>query len=162
MENWGLITYRETNLLYDEEESSSSNKQRVASVIAHELVHQWFGNIVTMDWWDDLWLNEGFASFFEYIGVEEAEPTWDMVSSSRDIVIISDVLPVMVDDALVSSHPIIVDVSSPAEITSVFDGISYSKVKTFSDFLKHYKYLKDFYFKNAKTANFWASLAEVC
>uniref|UniRef100_A0A671X7W2 Aminopeptidase n=1 Tax=Sparus aurata TaxID=8175 RepID=A0A671X7W2_SPAAU len=123
MENWGLITYRETNLLYDENQSSSYNKQRVASVIAHELVHQWFGNIVTMDWWDDLWLNEGFASFFEYIGVERAEPDWGM----RDIMIISDVLPVMVDDALLSSHPIIVNVSSPAEITSVFDTISYSK-----------------------------------
>ncbi|TDG98553.1 hypothetical protein EPR50_G00201600 [Perca flavescens] len=168
MENWGLITYRETNLLYDENQSSSFNKQRVASVIAHELVHQWFGNIVTMDWWDDLWLNEGFASFFEYIGVEKAEPSWGM----RDIMIISDVLPVMVDDALLSSHPIIVSVSTPAEITSVFDGISYSKGASILRMLEGWmgkdkfrdgcrKYLKDYYFKNAKTANFWASLAEV-
>ncbi|XP_041828234.1 glutamyl aminopeptidase isoform X2 [Melanotaenia boesemani] len=168
MENWGLITYRETNLLYDENQSSSYNKQRVASVIAHELVHQWFGNIVTMDWWDDLWLNEGFASFFEYIGVEKAEPSWTM----RDIMIIQDVLPVMVNDALLSSHPIIVDVSSPAEITSVFDAISYSKGASVLRMLEDWmgratfrdgcrKYLKDFYFKNAKTANFWASLADV-
>uniref|UniRef100_UPI0037E760AF glutamyl aminopeptidase n=1 Tax=Semicossyphus pulcher TaxID=241346 RepID=UPI0037E760AF len=168
MENWGLITYRETNLLYDEKESSSYNKQRVASVIAHELVHQWFGNIVTMDWWDDLWLNEGFASFFEYIGVERAEPTWGM----RDIMIISDVLPVMVDDALVSSHPIIVDVSTPSEITSVFDAISYSKGASILRMLEDWmgkeefrdgcrKYLKDYYMTNAKTANFWASLASV-
>ncbi|XP_044537581.1 glutamyl aminopeptidase [Gracilinanus agilis] len=78
MENWGLITYRETNLLYDPEESASSNKQRVAAVVAHELVHQWFGNIVTMDWWEDLWLNEGFASFFEFLGVNEAEKNWQM------------------------------------------------------------------------------------
>ncbi|XP_036927026.1 glutamyl aminopeptidase [Acanthopagrus latus] len=168
MENWGLITYRETNLLYDENQSSSYNKQRVASVIAHELVHQWFGNIVTMDWWDDLWLNEGFASFFEYIGVEKAEPDWGM----RDIMIISDVLPVMVDDALLSSHPIIVNVSSPAEITSVFDTISYSKGASILRMLEDWmgkdqfrdgcrKYLKDYTFKNAKTANFWASLADV-
>ncbi|KAK5600388.1 hypothetical protein CRENBAI_025272 [Crenichthys baileyi] len=168
MENWGLITYRESNLLYDDKESSSYNKQRVASVIAHELVHQWFGNIVTMDWWDDLWLNEGFASFFEYIGVEEAEPSWGM----RDIMIIDDVLPVMVDDALLSSHPIIVDVSSPAEITSVFDAISYSKGASILRMLEDWmgrdmfrdgcrKYLKDFYFNNAKTSNFWASLTEV-
>ncbi|XP_030213006.1 glutamyl aminopeptidase [Gadus morhua] len=168
MENWGLITYRENNLLYDEEESSSYNKQRVASVIAHELVHQWFGNIVTMDWWDDLWLNEGFASFFEYIGVEKAEPTWGM----RDIMLISDVLPVMVDDALLSSHPIIVDVSTPAEITSVFDGISYSKGASILRMLEDWmgkdnfrdgcrKYLKDNQFKNAKTEDFWASLASV-
>ncbi|XP_076022170.1 glutamyl aminopeptidase [Genypterus blacodes] len=168
MENWGLITYRETNLLYDESQSSSYNKQRVASVIAHELVHQWFGNIVTMDWWDDLWLNEGFASFFEYVGVEEAEPTWRM----RDIMIISDVLPVMEDDALLSSHPIIVDVSTPAEITSVFDSISYSKGASILRMLENWmgrdvfrdgcrQYLKGYHFQNAKTANFWASLAEV-
>ncbi|XP_039992322.1 glutamyl aminopeptidase [Xiphias gladius] len=168
MENWGLITYRETNLLYDESQSSSYNKQRVASVIAHELVHQWFGNIVTMDWWDDLWLNEGFASFFEYIGVDKAESSWGM----RDIMIINDVLPVMVDDALLSSHPIIVNVSSPAEITSVFDAISYSKGASILRMLEDWmgkdmfrdgcrKYLKDYQFKNAKTANFWASLASV-
>ncbi|KAJ8385784.1 hypothetical protein AAFF_G00182280 [Aldrovandia affinis] len=168
MENWGLITYRENNLLYNVNESSSYNKQRVASVISHELVHQWFGNIVTMDWWDDLWLNEGFASFFEYVGVEEAEPTWKM----RDIMIIDDVLPVMVDDALLSSHPIIVDVSTPAEITSVFDGISYSKGASILRMLEDWmgrdnfrdgcrKYLKDFEYKNAKTSDFWRSLAEV-
>ncbi|KAK5885814.1 hypothetical protein CesoFtcFv8_016911 [Champsocephalus esox] len=160
MENWGLITYRETNLLYDANQSSSYNKQRVASVIAHELVHQWFGNIVTMDWWDDLWLNEGFASFFEYVGVEKAEPSWGM----RDIMIISDVLPVMVDDALLSSHPIIVDVSTPAEITSVGASIlrmleDWMGKDLFRDGCR--KYLKDYHFQNAKTANFWASLANV-
>uniref|UniRef100_A0AAY4C819 Aminopeptidase n=1 Tax=Denticeps clupeoides TaxID=299321 RepID=A0AAY4C819_9TELE len=166
MENWGLITYRETNLLFDERESSSYNKQSVASVIAHELVHQWFGNIVTMDWWDDLWLNEGFASFFEYVGVEKAEPDWNM----RDIMLISDVLPVMVDDALLSSHPIIVDVSTPAEITSVFDAISYSKGASILRMLEELvgrdtfrdgcrKYLKDFTFQNAKTSDFWEAQA---
>uniref|UniRef100_A0A8C3M2A8 Aminopeptidase n=1 Tax=Geospiza parvula TaxID=87175 RepID=A0A8C3M2A8_GEOPR len=124
MENWGLITYRETNLLYDPAESATSNKQRVAAVIAHELVHQWFGNIVTMDWWDDLWLNEGFASYFEFLGVNATEPDWKMPEQ----VLIEDVLPVLKDDSLLSSHPIVANVSSPAEITSVFDGISYSKV----------------------------------
>uniref|UniRef100_A0AAR2K1T5 Aminopeptidase n=1 Tax=Pygocentrus nattereri TaxID=42514 RepID=A0AAR2K1T5_PYGNA len=162
MENWGLITYRETNLLYDEAESSSYNKQRVASVVSHELVHQWFGNIVTMDWWDDLWLNEGFASFFEFVGVDQAEPTWEM----RDIMLLDDVFPVMVDDALLSSHPIIVDVSTPAEITSVFDAISYSKGASILRMLESWigrdtfrdgcrKYLKDYTFQNAKTSDFW-------
>ncbi|XP_075924535.1 glutamyl aminopeptidase-like isoform X2 [Petromyzon marinus] len=79
MENWGLITYRETNLLYDPRESSSFNQQRVAAVVAHELTHQWFGNIVTMEWWDDLWLNEGFASYFEFLGVHSFLPEWRMV-----------------------------------------------------------------------------------
>ncbi|NXE54489.1 AMPE aminopeptidase, partial [Casuarius casuarius] len=165
MENWGLITYRETNLLYDPTESSSSNKQTVASVIAHELVHQWFGNIVTMDWWDDLWLNEGFATYFEYLGVNVAEPDWQML----DQVLTDDMLPVMKDDSLLSSHSIVVDVSSLAEITSVFDGISYSKGASILRMLQDWLtpdlfqkgcqiYLKDNYFQNAKTDDFWAAL----
>ncbi|XP_043917396.1 glutamyl aminopeptidase [Protopterus annectens] len=168
MENWGLITYRETNLLYDQNESSSTNQQRVAAVVAHELVHQWFGNIVTMEWWDDLWLNEGFASFFEYIGVNAAEPGWRML----DQMLVDDFFPVMADDALLSSHPIIVSVSTPAEITSVFDGISYSKGASILRMLQQWMgeenfqsgcqaYLKRFKFENAKTDDFWEALAQV-
>ncbi|XP_036619402.1 glutamyl aminopeptidase [Trichosurus vulpecula] len=167
MENWGLITYRETNLLYDPEESASSNQQRVAAVIAHELVHQWFGNIVTMDWWDDLWLNEGFASFFEFLGVNHAEDDWQML----DQILLEDVLPVQEDDSLISSHPIVVDVTTPDEITSVFDGISYSKgasiLRMVRDWITPEKfqlgcqqYLKKHEFKNAKTDDFWAALEE--
>ncbi|XP_065546290.1 glutamyl aminopeptidase [Lathamus discolor] len=167
MENWGLITYRETNLLYDPDESATSNKQRVAAVIAHELVHQWFGNIVTMDWWDDLWLNEGFASYFEFLGVNAAERNWQMLEQ----VLIDDVLPVMMDDSLQSSHPIVVDVSSTAEITSVFDGISYSKGASILRMLQDWMtpdvfqkgcqiYLKKHHFQNAKTDQFWEALEE--
>ncbi|XP_041036385.1 glutamyl aminopeptidase [Carcharodon carcharias] len=168
MENWGLVTFRETNLLFDQNESSSYNQQRVASVIAHELVHQWFGNLVTMDWWDDLWLNEGFASFFEYIGVNATEFDWLML----DQILIDDVLSVMADDALLSSHPIIVNVSTPSEITSVFDGISYSKGASILRMLRDWitpeefqqgcqKYLMDHRFANAKTDDFWQALTEV-
>ncbi|XP_069782286.1 glutamyl aminopeptidase [Narcine bancroftii] len=167
MENWGLITYRETNLLFDVNESSSYNRQRVATVVAHELVHQWFGNLVTMDWWDDLWLNEGFASFFEYIGVHASQPSWLMI----DQILTDEVLPVMADDALLSSHPIIVNVSTPAEITSVFDGISYSKGASILRMLRNWitpdtfqkgcqKYLRDHQFQNAKTDDFWKALAQ--
>lgn len=167
MENWGLVTYRETNLLYDPLQSASSNQQRVASVVAHELVHQWFGNIVTMDWWDDLWLNEGFASFFEFLGVNHAEGDWQMLSQ----VLLEDVLPVQEDDSLMSSHPVVVTVSTPAEITSVFDGISYSKgasiLRMLQDWITPEKfqkgcqiYLEKFKFKNAKTSDFWESLEE--
>ncbi|XP_037686396.1 glutamyl aminopeptidase [Choloepus didactylus] len=167
MENWGLITYRETNLLYDPKESASSNQQRVASVVAHELVHQWFGNIVTMDWWDDLWLNEGFASFFEFLGVNHAEGDWQM----RDQMLHEDVLPVQEDDSLMSSHPIVVTVTTPAEITSVFDGISYSKgasiLRMLEDWITPEKfqkgcqnYLVKYKFKNAKTSDFWEALEE--
>ncbi|KAM6301234.1 glutamyl aminopeptidase [Aegotheles albertisi] len=167
MENWGLITYRETNLLYDPKESATSNKQRVAAVVAHELVHQWFGNIVTMDWWDDLWLNEGFASYFEFLGVNATEPDWQMLEQ----VLIDDVLPVMEDDSLLSSHPIVVTVSSPAEITSVFDGISYSKGASILRMIRDWitpdlfqkgcqAYLKKHHFQNAKTQQFWEALEE--
>ncbi|XP_058660044.1 glutamyl aminopeptidase isoform X2 [Ammospiza nelsoni] len=167
MENWGLITYRETNLLYDPAESATSNKQRVAAVIAHELVHQWFGNIVTMDWWDDLWLNEGFASYFEFLGVNATEPDWKMPEQ----VLIDDVLPVLMDDSLLSSHPIVANVSSPAEITSVFDGISYSKGASILRMIQDWitpelfqkgcqAYLKKYPFQNAKTEQFWEALEE--
>ncbi|XP_001363921.2 glutamyl aminopeptidase [Monodelphis domestica] len=167
MENWGLITYRETNLLYDPEESASSNKQRVATVVAHELVHQWFGNIVTMDWWEDLWLNEGFASFFEFLGVNEAEKNWQM----RNQMLLEDVLPVQEEDSLMSSHPIVVTVTTPDEITSVFDGISYSKGASILRMLEDWitpqnfqlgcqRYLENYKFKNAKTDDFWEALKQ--
>ncbi|XP_032189043.1 glutamyl aminopeptidase [Mustela erminea] len=167
MENWGLITYRETNLLYDPQESASSNQQRVASVVAHELVHQWFGNTVTMEWWEDLWLNEGFASFFEFLGVNQVEKDWQM----RDQMLLEDVLPVQEDDSLMSSHPIVVTVTTPAEITSVFDGISYSKgasiLRMLEDWMTPEKfqkgcqiYLAKYKFSNAKTEDFWGALEE--
>uniref|UniRef100_A0A8C5M7M6 Aminopeptidase N n=1 Tax=Leptobrachium leishanense TaxID=445787 RepID=A0A8C5M7M6_9ANUR len=84
MENWGLMIYRESALLYDPEVSSISNKERIAIIIAHELAHQWFGNLVTIRWWNDLWLNEGFASYVEFLGADRAEPTWNIVFVTRD------------------------------------------------------------------------------
>jgi glutamyl aminopeptidase len=123
MENWGLVTYRETNLLFNSTEASASNKQRVATVVAHELAHMWFGNLVTMKWWDDLWLNEGFASYVEYLGVHHVHPDWDMDAHF----LVDDMFPVMEVDSAISSHPIVVPVSHPNQITEVFDSISYSK-----------------------------------
>ncbi|MGH0164818.1 UNVERIFIED_CONTAM: hypothetical protein FKN15_047879 [Acipenser sinensis] len=85
MENWGLITYRETALLYDPHVSSTSNKERVVTIIAHELAHQWFGNLVTVRWWNDLWLNEGFASYVEYLGADYAEPSWNIAYLRKQV-----------------------------------------------------------------------------
>lgn len=79
MEHWGLVTYRETALLYDRSFSSTWNKQRIAAVIAHELAHMWFGNLVTMAWWNDLWLNEGFARFMEYKAINKVYSDWGLV-----------------------------------------------------------------------------------
>ncbi|XP_069102239.1 aminopeptidase N-like [Argopecten irradians] len=123
MENWGLITYRETAMLYDPLESSEVNKQRVAVVVSHELAHQWFGNLVTPSWWDDLWLNEGFASFVEYMGVDYVHPDWKMF----DQFVVEDVQSVFNFDGLVTSHPVYVPVSHPDEINEIFDRISYGK-----------------------------------
>ncbi|XP_023241826.1 glutamyl aminopeptidase-like [Centruroides sculpturatus] len=123
MEHWGIITFREVNLLFDKITTTPKQKERVAIVISHELAHMWFGNLVTMKWWDDLWLNEGFASFIEYKGVDWVEPNWNML----DQFLIDDVQPVMEVDVSNSSHPIIQPVGHPDEINEIFDIISYSK-----------------------------------
>ncbi|XP_043267317.1 endoplasmic reticulum aminopeptidase 2-like isoform X2 [Venturia canescens] len=123
MENWGLITYRETSILYDPQETSTGAHELVAVVIAHELAHQWFGNLVTMKWWNDIWLNEGAASFFEYKGVNSVSPEWNMM----DQFVLDQTQSGLVLDALATSHPISVPVKDPAEIGAIFDTISYSK-----------------------------------
>jgi len=124
MENWGLITYRETSILYDDKETSAAAHQWVAVVVAHELAHQWFGNLVTMRWWNDLWLNEGFASFLEYRGVEHVMPGWSMMAQF----VLDKTQQGLKLDALSTSHPISVSVHDPVEIEAIFDSISYSKV----------------------------------
>ncbi|KAK5620749.1 hypothetical protein CRENBAI_019140 [Crenichthys baileyi] len=168
MENWGLITYRETALLYDEDFSSNSNKQRIATIIAHELAHMWFGNLVTLRWWNDLWLNEGFASYVEYLGADKAEPTWNV----KDLIVLSDVHRVFAVDALATSHPLSSneeDIKKPAQISELFDAISYSKgasvLRMLSDFLSEeiftkglQSYLREFAFGNTVYTDLWKHL----
>ncbi|XP_065203828.1 aminopeptidase N-like [Planococcus citri] len=134
MENWGLITFRETTMLYKEGVSTRFNKEDVATVVAHELAHQWFGNLVTPDWWSDLWLNEGFATYMEYIGTDNVEPTWKIL----DQFVVEELQSVLNLDALVSSHPISVQVSDPDEINEIFDGISYSKGASIIRMMDHF------------------------
>ncbi|XP_066912412.1 glutamyl aminopeptidase-like isoform X1 [Clytia hemisphaerica] len=167
MENWGLITYRLTSILYDEKESSSSNKQWVAVVIAHELAHQWFGNLVTMKWWNDLWLNEGFAAFTEFIGANHTDPSWQMM----DQFIVDDVQSSMVLDSHLNSHPISVEVKDPSQINEIFDTISYDKGASIIRMMKHFlgsnvfhtglqNYLKKFQFSNAVSDDLWQCLSK--
>uniref|UniRef100_A0A8C1WMZ1 Aminopeptidase n=1 Tax=Cyprinus carpio TaxID=7962 RepID=A0A8C1WMZ1_CYPCA len=127
MENWGLVTYREQSLFYDPKESSNGDKEWVVTVIAHELAHMWFGNLVTMRWWNDLWLNEGFASYVSYLGADYAEPTWNI----KDLMVLQQVQRAFAVDALVSSHPLSSredEVITPDQISQLFDTITYSKV----------------------------------
>ncbi|XP_023035875.2 uncharacterized protein LOC6650874 [Drosophila willistoni] len=165
MEHWGLVTYRETSLLYDVETSSTTNKQRIASVIAHEFAHMWFGNLVTMNWWNDLWLNEGFASFIEYLGVDSVFPEWQM----RNQFITSTLHAVLTLDGTLGSHPIIQTVKNPDQITEIFDTITYSKgsslVRMVEDFLGETtfrqavtNYLNEYKYKTAETADFFAEI----
>ncbi|KXJ20434.1 Endoplasmic reticulum aminopeptidase 1 [Exaiptasia diaphana] len=123
MENWGLITYRERYLLWEASVSSEWNKVTTSNIISHEIAHQWFGNIVTMKWWDDLWLNEGFATYMTSKGTADAHPTWQM--DDRNFwSSFSTAIPL---DGLVSSHPVKVRVNGPNEIFEIFDAISYRK-----------------------------------
>src|SRR6185369_11319931 len=123
MENWGCITFREHALLVDPNHTSLGSKQYVALVVAHELAHQWFGNLVTMRWWSDLWLNEGFASWIEYLAVDHLFPEWQMWTQF----VVDEQQQALKMDALEHTHPIEVPVYHPDEIRTIFDAISYSK-----------------------------------
>ncbi len=168
MENWGAITYRESALLVDEDHSSLSNKQWVALVIAHEIAHQWFGNLVTMEWWTDLWLNEGFASYIEYLAVDKLFPEWDIWTQFST----HELGTALRLDALLHTHPIEIPVHHPDEIGEIFDEVSYSKgasvIRMLADYLgeegfrnglRHY--LKKHSYKNTETLHLWEAFEKI-
>src|SRR5437899_11181427 len=168
MENWGAITFRETVLLYDPKTSSTETKQHIAEVISHEIAHQWFGNLVTMKWWNDLWLNESFATFMATKAVDKYYPEWDF----WDQFLISEMTGGLSLDSLKTSHPIDVKVKSPAEVRQIFDEISYNKggcvLMMLENFLgeKNFRiglhnYLLKHRYNNAKGEDLWKSLALV-
>lgn len=167
MENWGLITYRETAMLYSPEESSASNKQRVATVVVHELAHQWFGNLVTPTWWTDVWLNEGFASFMEYVGTEHVEPSWQM----KEQFVVSELQYVFGIDSLESSHPISVPVVNQDQLGEIYDVIAYVKGSSIIRMMNYYlgeetfrkgisDYLKAFEYAAADQDDLWQFLTQ--
>lgn len=168
MENWGLITYRSTALLYSPEKSAPSYKQNVAYVVAHEIAHQWFGNLVTMQWWDELWLNEGFATWVGYYAVDYLFPEWDIFSEF----VSSSLQQALRLDGLRNSHPIKVPVIDALDIDQLFDAISYLKGSSAILMLSTYlgtdvflngvaKYLIKHQFGNTTAENLWAAIAEV-
>ena len=152
MENWGLITYRETSLLYSEEETSVESKQWIGVVVAHELAHQWFGNLVTMLWWNDLWLNEGFASWMEYRGVDHIQPDWKM----RDQFLVDVVAPALELDSLTTSHPISVEVKDPKVLNTL------SKARTSCGIKKYSGYQFFLYQRELQIAHLAISFPSYC
>ena len=168
MENWGAITFREIGILVDNDNTSVGSKQMIAEVIAHELAHQWFGNLVTMEWWTHLWLNEGFASYISYLAVDKLFPKWDIWTQFS-----TNTLGVALRlDALAHTHPIEVEVYHPDEIGEIFDEVSYSKgasvirmlaeylgEKNFRDGLRYY--LKKHSYKNTETIHLWQAFEKV-
>ncbi|XP_041853579.1 alanyl (membrane) aminopeptidase a isoform X2 [Melanotaenia boesemani] len=168
MENWGLVTYQEGVLLYEEGISSLLHKEVITSIIAHELAHQWFGNMVTMKWWNELWLNEGFATYMSYFAVDKVEPTFQI----KDALIMYDLHMAFEEDALASSHPLSPppqDVETTSEVIGMFDAISYSKgamvLRMLADFVGERvftngirMYLKTFKGGNTEQNDLWDSI----
>jgi tricorn protease interacting factor F2/3 len=166
MENWGAITFREI-LLHADKDTSTSTKKSIAEVIAHEIAHMWFGDLVTMKWWDDIWLNESFATFMAYKVVDWGFPQWkiwqDFVKNSTG--------GAMARDALKSTHPIESKVQSPEEIEELFDEISYGKGASILRMIEAYvgpekfqkgvsNYLQRFRYSNATGRDLWNHLQE--
>lgn len=168
MENWGLVTYRTTAVLFDEATSSAAYKTHVVYVVAHELAHQWFGNLVTMSWWKDLWLNEGYATYVGWLAVDYLYPEWQVFNR-----FVSEALQgALTLDSLRQSHPIEVPVKSALDIDQIFDHISYLKgastIRMISNLLSDKvfvkgvsNYLKKYAYANATSNNLWSALSDV-
>ncbi|XP_016137363.1 endoplasmic reticulum aminopeptidase 1-like [Sinocyclocheilus grahami] len=168
MENWGLTTYRESALLFDPHKSSASDKLGITMIIAHELAHQWFGNLVTMQWWNDLWLNEGFAKFMEFVSVNITNPELQV-----EDYFLGKCFEAMEVDSLSSSHPVSTPVENPAQIQEMFDDVSYDKGACILNMLREFltpdafklgivRYLKRYSYQNTVNSNLWESLTNVC
>nr|CAD2203580.1 unnamed protein product [Meloidogyne enterolobii] len=168
MENWGLVTYREKYLLYSPELYTAQQKMAVASVVAHELAHQWFGNLVTMRWWSDLWLNEGFATLMEYLGT-------DAISNGgfrmRDYFIIEALDSAFDRDSRATSHPLFFEIRKAEDVSEAFDSITYSKGASVLRMIRSVMgeesfknglniYLNRFKYHNAEHSDLWDALTE--
>lgn len=167
MENWGLITYRIVDVLLDEKTSGASRKERIAETVQHELAHQWFGNLVTMDFWDGLWLNEGFATWMSWYSCNVFYPEWKVWQTY----VIDNLQGALSLDSLRSSHPIEVPVKRADEINQIFDAISYSKGSSVLRMISKYlgedvflqgvrNYIKKHAYDNTETGDLWAALAD--
>jgi aminopeptidase N len=165
MENWGAILYFETSLLIDPVLSSESDRQQVFVVVSHEMAHQWFGNLVTMLWWDNLWLNEGFASWMENKATDKFYPEWMMWLQSE-----SAGQAAMTQDSKATTHPVVQEIESAEQADEAFDDITYQKGQAVIRMLESYvgedvfrdgvrRYMKRYAYKNTVTDDLWAEIA---
>jgi aminopeptidase N len=164
MENWGAILYFETSLLINPALSTESDRQRVFVVVAHEMAHQWFGNLVTMQWWDNLWLNEGFASWMENKATDKFYPEWTMWLQSE-----SARQKAMTQDSRATTHPVVQEIESGEQADQAFDDITYRKGQAVIRMLESYvgeevfrqgvrTYMKRYAYKNTVTDDLWAEM----
>ena len=164
MENWGAITFREVLLLVNEN-TSTMVMRRIGEVIAHEIAHQWFGDLVTMKWWNDLWLNESFATFMAFKVMDHEHREWDMWGDF----LLSETTGAMMGDSLEQSHPIDADVTDPNSVAQIFDEISYGKGASILRMIEAYvgnenfrkgisRYLKEHSYGNAKGSDLWTAI----
>ena len=176
MENWGGITYYESALLFDPKNSSAETKQNIYEVLAHEMAHQWFGNLVTMAWWDNLWLNEGFASWMGTKCTAHFNPQWEVWlrrnlprDPTRRVGIARE--QAMEGDARSTTHPIQQPIATEAEANSAFDDITYKKGQSFLRMLESFlgedvfrdgvrRYISAHKYSNSTTADLWNALSE--
>ena len=167
MENWGGITFNERHLLFDPQFTAPETKQRIFGIIAHEMAHQWFGDLVTMAWWDNLWLNEGFASWMGVKATDHFNPDWQVPLAAS-----LDKTGVMSDDARSTTHPIQKPVLNESQANDAFDQITYRKGHAFLHMLETYlgeetfekgiqRYVKQHRYSNSTTADLWAALGQV-
>jgi aminopeptidase N len=168
MENWGLITYREIALLVDPASTSLSSKQYIATVIAHELAHQWFGNLVTMKWWNNLWLNESFANMMEYFAIDHLHPEWNIWLDFST----NEVIMALRRDSIEGVQSVQTDVHHPDEISTLFDGaIVYAKGGRLLRMLQYFigeeafqqglkQYFKDHAYNNTEADDLWNAMSK--
>jgi aminopeptidase N len=164
MENWGGITYNESMLLFDPQTSSQQTRRDIFVTVAHEMAHQWFGNLVTMAWWDNLWLNEGFASWMENKATDHFNPDWEMWLAAG-----LEKSGVMSQDARKTTHAVQSAVNNESEADDSFDNITYIKGQAFLQMLENYlgeaqfrkgihRYLAAHEYSNTTTADLWSAL----
>ncbi|OMO70683.1 Peptidase M1, alanine aminopeptidase/leukotriene A4 hydrolase [Corchorus capsularis] len=167
MENYGLIIYRENEMLYNDLRTAAARKQIITIVVAHEVAHQWFGNLVTMEWWTHLWLNEGFATWISYMAADIMFPEWKIWSQ-----FLQQTNGGLRMDAQEQSHPIEVEIQHAHSVDEIFDAISYKKGSAVIKMLQGYLgdeifqkslslYMKRYAWSNAKTEDLWSVLSEV-